>query len=100
MDPVGKVAAASRPQAVAPTHEMQKARKAAAEFEEIMLAHAFETMMKGVKTPGLAGGSSADDMWRSFLVQEQAKGAVKAGGVGIAEQVYRELTGQGNGARR
>jgi len=98
MDPVGKVGGVARAQAAAPTQEMQRARKAAEEFEQVMLAHAFETMMKGVKTPGLAGGSSAEGMWRSFLVQEQAKGAVKAGGIGIADQVYREMAGKMNGA--
>jgi len=103
MDPIGRVGGAVRAQAssqAAPTPEMQKARKVSREFEEVMLTHSFETMMKGVKTPGLAGGSSAEGMWRSFMVQEMAKDAVRAGGIGVADQVYREMTGQMNGVRK
>jgi|HigsolmetaAR206D_1030411.scaffolds.fasta_scaffold01106_14 Rod binding protein len=73
--------------------EAQRARRVAQQFEEVMLAHAFEAMMKGVRTPGLAGGSQAESMWRTFLVQEQARAAVQAGGIGLADRVYREMTG-------
>ena len=40
---------------------------------------------------GPFGGSGATGVWRSFLTDEYSKSFAKAGGIGIADTIYREL---------
>jgi len=40
------------------------------------------------------GGKGATGVWRSFLTDEYSKTFAKAGGIGIADQVYRSLMAQ------
>lgn len=37
------------------------------------------------------GGGVGEDQFASFLVQEQARAMVRAGGIGLAEHVFRNL---------
>ena len=39
----------------------------------------------------LGGGGTGGETWRSFLTDEYAKEIAKSGGIGIADQVQREL---------
>jgi flagellar protein FlgJ len=50
-------------------------------------------MFAGVSNGPFSGGHGAN-IWRSFLTDEYSKSFVKAGGVGIAPQVTRELLAQ------
>ena len=53
----------------------------------------FQQMFTGIDGEGPFGGSGATGVWRSFLTDEYAKSFAKAGGIGIADQVYRSLIG-------
>ena len=68
-----------------------KARAAAQDFEAVFLNSMFQHMFTGMDGDGPFGGSGAVGVWRSFLTQEYSKTIAKAGGVGIADQVYRSL---------
>ena len=75
-------------------NEMQikgKAKSAAQDFEAMFLNTAFQQMSTGIDGEGPFGGSGALKVWRSFLTNQYAKSFAKAGGVGIANQVYHEL---------
>ena len=37
------------------------------------------------------GGGHAEKIWRSMLVDELGKGMAKAGGIGIADSIQREM---------
>ena len=37
------------------------------------------------------GGGAGEDQFSSFLVQEYAEATVQAGGIGLAESIYRSL---------
>ena len=37
------------------------------------------------------GGGAGEDQFSSFLVQEYAKATVEAGGIGLAETIYKSL---------
>ena len=37
------------------------------------------------------GGGAGEDQFSSFLVQEYAEATVEAGGIGLAESIYRSL---------
>jgi Rod binding protein len=68
-----------------------KAKAAAQDFEAVFLNSMFQQMFTGVDGEGPFGGSGATGVWRSFLTDEYSKSFAKAGGVGIADQVYRSL---------
>jgi len=51
----------------------------------------FQQMFTGIDGEGPFGGNGATGVWRSMLTDEYAKSFAKAGGIGIADQVYRTL---------
>jgi peptidoglycan hydrolase FlgJ len=71
-----------------------KARASATDFEATFLSSMFNQMFSGVDGEGPLGGSGASGVWRSFLSDEYAKIFAKAGGVGLADHVYRALIAQ------
>jgi flagellar protein FlgJ len=71
-----------------------KAKAAAENFEAVFLNSMFQSMFAGVDGEGPVGGSGATGVWRSFLTDAYAKSFAKAGGIGIAHQVYRTLMAQ------
>lgn len=68
-----------------------KARAAAQDFEAVFLNSMFQHMFTGVDGEGPFGGQGATGVWRSVLTDQYAKSIAKAGGIGIADQVYRSL---------
>ena len=68
-----------------------KARGAAQDFEAVFLNSMFQHMFTGISGEGPFGGNGASGVWRSMLTDEYAKSFAKAGGIGIADQVYRTL---------
>jgi peptidoglycan hydrolase FlgJ len=67
------------------------ARSAAEDFESFFLAQTFESMFAGTETDKLFGGGQGESVYRSMLLQEYGKATARAGGVGVADQVYREV---------
>ena len=67
-----------------------KAREVAQDFEAVFLNSMFQQMFSNVGQGPFSGGHGAN-IWRSFLTDEYSKSFVKAGGIGIADQVMREL---------
>jgi peptidoglycan hydrolase FlgJ len=74
-----------------PTSNKAKAKAAAEDFEAVFLNNMFQQMFAGIKGDGPLGGDGATGVWRSFLTDAYAKSFAKAGGIGIADQVYRSL---------
>lgn len=66
-------------------------RAAADEYEAVFLSQMLETMTSGLKTDGPFSGGQAEGIYRSMLNQEYGKAIGKAGGIGIADAVYREM---------
>ena len=77
-----------------PTDAKAKARKSATDFESVFLNSMFNQMFTAVEGEGPFGGNGAAGVWRSFLSDEYAKTFAKAGGIGIADHVYRSLIAQ------
>jgi peptidoglycan hydrolase FlgJ len=71
-----------------------KAKAAAQGFEAMFLNTMFQEMQTGIDGDGPFGGSGALKVWRSFLTNQYATTFAKAGGIGIANQVYQELLRQ------
>jgi len=68
-----------------------KAKVAAQDFEAMFLNSVFQQMFTGIDGDGPFGGSGSLKVWRSFLTDQYAKSFAKAGGIGIAANVYQEL---------
>ena len=71
-----------------------KAKAASQDFEAVFLNSMFQQMFTGISGDGPFGGKGATGVWRSFLTDEYSKSFAKAGGVGIADQVYGTLLAQ------
>jgi Rod binding domain-containing protein len=67
-----------------------KARAKAQDFEAVFLNSMFGHMFANVNEGPYSGGEAAKT-WRSFLTEEYAKNFARAGGIGIADSVYRQL---------
>jgi len=68
-----------------------QAKKAAVSFEALFLSQMFGHMTSGLKVDPTFGGGPGEKAFRSLLNNEYAKSIAKAGGVGIAEPIYREI---------
>jgi peptidoglycan hydrolase FlgJ len=67
-----------------------KARASAQDFEAVFLNSMISQMFTHVNEGPFNGGQAAGT-WRSFLTDEYAKNFARAGGIGIADSVYKEL---------
>lgn len=67
------------------------AQKTGEEFEAFFLSQMLEHMFKGVPTDGYFGGGYGEGVYRSVMLQEYGRVLSKAGGIGIADMVSREL---------
>jgi Rod binding domain-containing protein len=83
--------AASAKQPKPSAQNLDKAKSTAQDFEAVFLNSMFQQMFTGMDGEGPFGGNGSSGVWRSFLTDEYAKSFAKAGGVGIAKQVYSAL---------
>ncbi len=75
-----------------------KAKAASQDFEAVFLNSMFQQMFTGMDGEGPMGGKGATGVWRSFLTDEYSRTFAKAGGIGIADHVYRALIERQGGA--
>lgn len=66
-------------------------RETAEKFEASFLSQMLKPMFEGLKTDGPFGGGEAEGTWRSFMIEAMAKQTVKAGGIGLADQVVAQM---------
>jgi Rod binding domain-containing protein len=76
-----------------------KARKAASEFETMFLEQSLDRLTQSDGTEGpLGDNGTGGGVYRSMLTKEYAGQIVKSGGVGIGDQVFREMMKMQEGA--
>ncbi|WP_407180197.1 flagellar assembly peptidoglycan hydrolase FlgJ [Bradyrhizobium sp. STM 3562] len=68
-----------------------KAKATATDFEAMFLNSMFAEMTNGLKGEGPFGDTVGTGVWRSMLTEQYSQSFAKAGGVGIASEVYRTL---------
>ena len=68
-----------------------KAKATATDFEAMFLNSMFSQMTSGLKGDGPFGETQGTGVWRSMLTEQYSKSFARAGGVGIANEVYRTL---------
>ena len=74
-----------------PAAAQTKAKATATDFEGMFINSMFSQMTSGLKGDGPFGDTPATGVWRSMLTEQYSKNFAKAGGVGISDQVFREL---------
>jgi len=72
----------------------KQARETAQEFEAVFLSQMLKPMFESVKIDPPFGGGMGEDMWRSMQVDEYGEAIARAGGIGIADAVFREMIKQ------
>jgi flagellar protein FlgJ len=68
-----------------------KAQSTATDFEAMFLNSMFSQMTSGLKGDGPFGETKGTAVWRSMQIEQYSKTFARAGGVGIANEVYRTL---------
>ena len=74
-----------------PPKQQARAQKTATDFEAMFLNSMFSQMTSGLKGEGPFGDTPGTGVWRSMLTEQYSKNFAKAGGVGVATEVYRTL---------
>ena len=67
-------------------------RSACAEFESYFLYIMFKEMRKTINTKDSLFHSNTEEMFQSLLDEEYGKSLAKAGGIGLADMMYRQMT--------
>src|SRR5689334_21366909 len=80
------------PHATHPVAQQQRMRRTAEEFESVFLNEMLSPMFEGLSIDGLGGGGVGEEMFRPMLIDRYAQAVTHAGGIGIADQIMRELT--------
>ena len=73
------------------TVSAEKAKQTAQEFEAQFLAQMISHMFEGIETDGMFGGGHGEEMYRSLMFDEFGKALARAGGIGLADAVQREI---------
>jgi flagellar protein FlgJ len=73
------------------TADAVKAAKASKDYESIFISQFLGSMFSGIKTDGITGGGQGEEMFRSMMVDQYAKGLQARGGFGLAAHMQAEL---------
>ena len=69
----------------------KQARKIAEDFESVFLSQMLQPMFENIKPEAPFGGGNSEAMWRSMQIEEYGKAITTAGGIGIADKVFKEI---------
>jgi Rod binding domain-containing protein len=86
----------SAPLAAAAAHapaaaDTARVRRVAEDFEAMFLAEMLKPMFAELTAEEPFGGGSGEDIWRTFEVEEFGKALARAGGIGLADDVARQM---------
>jgi len=82
---------AQKTQALSGGGQSDKIRRSAEDFEAVFLSQMLKSMTEGIKADEVFGGGSAEETFKVLLNDEYGKVISRAGGIGLADQVEREL---------
>ncbi len=71
--------------------QKRKIRETAEEFEAQFLSQMLQPMFEGIQAEEPFSGGHAEKMWQSMLVTEYGKSLAKSGGIGLADEVQKQL---------
>jgi peptidoglycan hydrolase FlgJ len=68
-----------------------KIKETATTFEASFMSVMMQQMFEGVKTSEPFGGGNGEEMFKSMLTDAMSKQVTKAGGIGLASTIQREM---------
>ncbi len=74
-----------------------KVRAQAREFESMFVSSMMQHMFTGIGNDGPLGSGPSVGPWRSLLTEQYAKSLVKAGGLGLADHIYKSMMARQSG---
>jgi flagellar protein FlgJ len=80
-----------------PAGETEKLRTACRDFESMLLEYMLKTMRETVPEGGLFSGGRGEEIFRGMQDQAFAQEAARAGGIGLAQCLFTQLSGQKGG---
>ncbi|UAL09415.1 rod-binding protein [Caulobacter segnis] len=86
-----KSAAASIEDTAKDAAKRAKIGETAKTFEASFLSVMMQQMFEGVKTSEPFGGGNGEEMFKSMLTDAMSKQVTKAGGIGLAPTIQREM---------
>lgn len=86
-----KGAAASIEETAKDAAKRAKIKDTAQNFEASFLSVMMQQMFEGVKTSEPFGGGQGEEMFKSVMAEAMAKQVTRAGGIGLAPTVEREM---------
>jgi len=87
----GLTASPAGPASAAELLKRGQIRETAEKFEASFMSVMMQSMFAGVKTSEPFGGGQGEEMFKSLLTESMAKEVAKAGGVGLADTIQREM---------
>lgn len=75
----------------APGSTAARVKQAAQDFEAVYIAQMLQPMFETVEVDPAFGGGSAEETWRGVMVEEMGKQIARAGGIGLAPVVEKEM---------
>lgn len=76
---------------VRPSADYAKMRKTAEDLEAFFLGQMLQPMFANIEAAAPFGGGNSERMWRSLQVEEFGKAFARAGGIGLADSVMKEM---------
>ncbi|WP_417783149.1 rod-binding protein [Terasakiella pusilla] len=71
--------------------QKRKIRETAIEFEAQFLSQMLQPMFEGIQAEEPFSGGHSEKLWQSMLVNEYGKSIAKSGGIGLADEVQKQL---------
>lgn len=81
----------ARTKASSKSQNAAKVNEAAIDFEAHFISQMLENMFATIDVKESLGGDDSQEIYRSLLVDEYGKAISRAGGIGIADHVKREI---------
>lgn len=85
-----RYAQGSRP-AAASQMSLQRMKETAEDFEAVYLAEMLRPMFANIEAEAPFGGGAGEKIYRDMQVDEYGKAIAKAGGIGLADNILREM---------
>lgn len=71
----------------------EKLKEACREMEAYFIQHLYKTMKTSTQLgDGIVPKGQHEEIFEDMLIEEQSKEATKAGGIGLADMLYKQLT--------
>jgi len=75
----------------APGSTAARVKQAAQDFEAVYISQMLQPMFETLEVDPVFGGGNAEETWRGVMVEELGKQVARAGGIGLAPVVEKEM---------